>query len=477
MSRFKDVIRRFPGIFWISNIIELFERWAWYAFYNGFFALYLTSPRETGALGFSNVEKGAIMGTGSMILYFLPVITGAIADRIGYKKVLILSFTTYFVSFFMLSRLQDYGYVFAAFILLAVAGSLFKPIISGTVARVTDKDTGSIGFGIFYMVVNIGGFIGPFIAGLIYKAGWSNVFYMSMAAIVLNFLFVLFFFREPAIVRDGRKLLSNIGIAFRNVWTTLTDWRYLMFLVIIGIFWAAYNQLYFSFPVFLDSWVNLDKMATTLGMSPGAITTITITSLASFFIIIFQLYISSLTSKIRAIYSIMSGIFILSLGLGMMFSFMNPWMILAGMLVFSIGEMAASPKTQEYIGRIAPADRKALYMGTSYLPIAFGHLLGGIVSGRPYEKMADKLTLLKSAVTDRGFDIPQISDNFTTTDYFNRAGELFGMNQQELTRYLWTSYHPYKVWVLFTGIAVTAGVLLFLYDRFILRGGEVNGNA
>ncbi|MCB0799834.1 MAG: MFS transporter, partial [Bacteroidales bacterium] len=86
MSSFAQTIRKFPRLFWISNIIELFERWGWYAFYNGFIAIYLTSPRETGALGFSNVEKGTIMGTASMILYFLPVITGAVADRVGYKK-------------------------------------------------------------------------------------------------------------------------------------------------------------------------------------------------------------------------------------------------------------------------------------------------------------------------------------------------------------------------------------------------------
>ena len=126
MTYFTRVLRKFPKVFWISNIIELFERWGWYGFYSGFFALYLTSAKEDGALGFSNVEKGTIMGTGSMILYFLPVITGAIADRVGYKRVLILSFTTYIISFFMLSRFGTFGAIFAAFILLAVAGALLS---------------------------------------------------------------------------------------------------------------------------------------------------------------------------------------------------------------------------------------------------------------------------------------------------------------------------------------------------------------
>lgn len=290
MSSFSTTIKKFPAIFWVANVLELFERWGWYAFYNGFFALYLTAAREDGALGFSNVEKGTIMGTGSMILYFLPVITGAIADRVGYKKVLVVSFLTYILSYFMLSRFESFGGIFAAFILLAVAGALFKPLISGTVARVTDKETASLGFGIFYMVVNIGGFIGPFVASLIYKHSWDMVFYMSMSAMALNLLLTGLLFKEPALVASGNTFLQNIGIAFKNIGVTLTNWRFLVFLLIIGVFWTAYNQLYYSFPVFLDSWVNLDKMSVSLGLKPGTITTVTISSLASLL-----LYCSSLS--------------------------------------------------------------------------------------------------------------------------------------------------------------------------------------
>jgi len=476
MSQLSKVLKKFPRVYWVSNIMELFERWAWYGFYNGFFALYLTSAKEDGALGFSNVEKGAIMGTGSMILYFLPIIAGAIADRIGYKKVLIISFTAYILSFFMLSRFESFEAIFAAFICLAVAGALFKPIISGTIARVTTPETASVGFGIFYMVVNIGGFIGPFVASLIYKTSWDNVFYVSIAAMAMNYIFVFFFYKEPAVEKTDKSFAQNVGIAFRNIGITLTDWKYVLFLVIIGVFWTAYNQLYYSFPVFVESWVNLDKMALQLGMDAGSITTVTISSMASFFIILFQVFISSITARFRPLNSIMTGIFILAFGLGMMFANLNPWLIVFGILIFGIGEMASSPKTQEYIGRIAPADRKALYMGTYFLPIALGHMGAGWLSGKPYENVADKFLLLKRAVTEKGFDIPDVSATFTQSDYFGRAQELFGMDSHQLTRYLWDTYNPSKVWILFAGTAVAASILLFLYDRLILRGREVSGD-
>ena len=91
MSSFKKVIRNFPRVFWISNFMELFERWAWYGMFI-VLALYLTGSTDTGALGFSQTQKGMLMGTVVMILYFLPVITGAIADKIGYRKVLIVAY-------------------------------------------------------------------------------------------------------------------------------------------------------------------------------------------------------------------------------------------------------------------------------------------------------------------------------------------------------------------------------------------------
>ncbi len=170
-----QVFKKYPSIFWISNIIELFERYAWYGFYMGF-GLFLVGSKETGAMGFSPVEKGAIMGTGSMLLYFLPIITGAIADKIGYKKVLFLAFLIYMSGFYMIQQFHSFEMVFVSFIWICVGGAFFKPIISAMISKTTNEETASIGFGIFYMMVNIGGFIGPTVVEAEVKA---NADYMA----------------------------------------------------------------------------------------------------------------------------------------------------------------------------------------------------------------------------------------------------------------------------------------------------------
>ena len=173
--------------------------------------------------------------------------------------------------------------------------------------------------------------------------------------------------------------------------------------------------------------------------------------------------------RFKPLNSMISGTIILGFGLILMFITQNPWIMLFGVLVFAIGEMASSPKYTEYVGRIAPVDKKALYMGTSFLPVAMGHFLTGWISGRPFERVADKYYLLKDAVAQRGYNIPDISENFTQTDYYLKAQELFGMDGKQITDYLWDTYNPSSVWIQYAGLAFSAAILLFLYDRYILR--------
>jgi POT family proton-dependent oligopeptide transporter len=130
--------------------------------------------------------------------------------------------------------------------------------------------------------------------------------------------------------------------------------------------------------------------------------------------------------------------------------------------------MDRTPKFTEYVGNIAPTDKKALYMGSSFLAIALGHQIAGFLSGAPYEKVADKLFLLKAEVLKRSLSVPEIGDNFTKTDYFNEAARQMNFTQQQLTDFLWNGYHPQSIWIIFSSVAIGAVVLLFLYDRFIL---------
>jgi hypothetical protein len=137
--------------------------------------------------------------------------------------------------------------------------------------------------------------------------------------------------------------------------------------------------------------------------------------------------------------------------------------------IFGIGEMAGSPKITEYIGKIAPAGKTALYMGCSFLPMAGGNFFAGVLSGNVYQKYSDKITLLQVEVEKRGLDIPQISENFSQTEYVNRAEELIGLNGHELTVFLWNAYQPYNIWMIFAAIGGGTVVAMWLFNKYLVK--------
>jgi len=471
------VLKSFPKTFWVANTIELFERWAWYGFFM-LFANYLTGSTDIGALGLSQAQKGIIMGVGTGILYFLPVITGAIADKYGYKRVLAISFVIYSTAFIALPLVSSFVAVFAMYLYLALGAALFKPIISATVAKTTDDETASIGFGIFYMMVNIGAFIGPLVA-LAYKDdGYATVFYISAGVILINFLLILFY-KEPKREIKTEPLSLAIANVFRNIGTALSDFKFVIFLLLVAAFWSMYYQLFFTLPVFITQWVDTSSVYNFFeGFMPVVTETYGdgnqmdsefIVNFDAMFIIMFQIIISSLVMKLKPLKAMMGGILVCTIGMALTLYTQNVLFVIVAIFIFSIGEMASSPKITEYIGRIAPADKVGLYMGCSFLPVFLGSTLAGIISGNLYGSMSDKVNLLVKEVGIRGLDIPAISKDFSATDYFNKAGELMDMNQNELTQYLWNTHHPDNIWYVILAIGLISVISLFLYDRFMIK--------
>ena len=477
------VLKRYPTTFWVANLMELFERWAWYGFYL-IFALYLTGSTDEGALGFSQMQKGLIMGIGTAFLYLLPIVTGALSDRIGYRKTLYIAYSVYTIVFLMIPAFKTFYAVFAIYLLLAVGAALFKPIIAATVTKTTDVQTSSIGFGIFYMMVNIGGFIGPFVTGYVRKYSWDYVFYASAAVIALNFILVAFFYKEP-IEKSVKNLHQNSFLAqvkpiFKNIWKALSDWRFTLFLIIISGFWTMYMQFYMTLPVFIDQWVNttmlydflnrhLPWLAHQLGSSEGTIPTEYILNVDSGFIILFQIAISAIVMRYKPLSAMIAGILIASIGLALSLATQNGEFVVLALLIFSVGEMMSSPKITEYIGRIAPADKTALYIGCSYIPVALGNLFAGIVSGNVYQSISDKITLTQKEVIARNIDLPAIGAQFTKNDYFRTAATKMNLTADQLTQLLWDKYHPSSFWIVVAGIGTAASVILFFYDKLIIK--------
>jgi proton-dependent oligopeptide transporter, POT family len=434
MPKFFRILRKYPQTFWVANTMELFERWAWYGLFM-VFALYLTGSTESGALGFSQEQKGYMMGSVVGFLYLLPVVTGAIADRVGYKKVLIIAYVILAIAYFLLGQVTSYPAVFASYLLLATGAALFKPVITACIAKTTDDETSSLGFGIFYMIVNIGAFVGPVVASLARQHDWHYVFYISSAVIVLNLVLAILFFKEPARTESQTSFEQEVKKILRNIYTALKDFKFLIFLLIIVGFWTMYNQLFYTLPVFIDQWMdtsvvynNIYKVwpwfAEQVGTAEKTIAAEMLTNIDAMYIILFQIIVSYFVMKLKPIHSIISGFLVSTIGLSLTFMTNNPMFLFVSIFIFGIGEMAGSPKITEYIGKIAPEGKTALYMGCSYIPMAGGNFFAGILSGSVYQNYSDKIYLLQQEVASRKLAIPYSNTNFSTFTNFPSTNKL-----------------------------------------------------
>jgi hypothetical protein len=114
-------------------------------------------------------------------------------------------------------------------------------------------------------------------------------------------------------------------------------------------------------------------------------------------IVLFQVLISFFMGRFHRFTTMIVGMLIAAVGIGLStFSGTEGtigqggliWIVAGGIFTFSFGEMMASPTSQEYVGRIAPAEKKALYMGYYFVAIALGNLFAGILKGEMMSKLA-----------------------------------------------------------------------------------------
>lgn len=387
----------FPKVFWVANSIEILERFAYYGIYFGF-GIYMEY------LGYSKAQLGIIQSLFLFISYTIPVISGTFADRYGFKKVLIVSYLAYLPSILLLILTKSFSGIALTMLSIGLAAGIFKPLVSGTVRAVTDKTNKTLGFGVFYAMVNVGGSFGPIVAGKLRAISWNYAFLAAAVSIGVMLLITIFFYKEPEREIEG----VTLGQKFKDIGTALSDLKFSVFLVLLGVFfwlpfWVFFNlcaiyvdknidtaQLYSAIKsVFGTGFANFFSHADESGVRHVLGETIAHTG---YIIMILQVFVSRFFEKFRAIPSFLVGLFIMALGfvvLGLANITAAPFVFL-GIFLFAVGEMISSPRIQEYITWIAPKEKAGLYMGTNFLAVGIGGLLSGITYTSLYGVFRDK---------------------------------------------------------------------------------------
>jgi proton-dependent oligopeptide transporter, POT family len=375
-QRLDEIRAGFQPPFWVANFTEIFERVAYYGT-QAVLAIYLTEQ-----LHFSSVLAGTLLGIAGFVVYALAILAGTLADRFGFRRTLLLAYLLLTTGYFLLGSLEtswmaplrhavgDTWLVSLVLLVPSLGPGLVKPVVAGTTARASSENVRSLGYSIYYTLVNIGGAVGPLMAWLVReKMGWgiANVFRMASLSVFLMFWVTLLFYREPGGADDAR--VEKISTALKNMFIVLGNGRYVTFLLISSGFYIVYWQIFLSAPIFLRRYVNpnanVDRILSIEGLT----------------IICFQILVAYLTQKVPAVLTIAIGFLVSALSWTLLAVHPSMFTFGALLVVLALGELTQASRYYEYCSRLAPPEQQGLYMGYAFLPIAIGELVGGALGG------------------------------------------------------------------------------------------------
>jgi MFS family permease len=379
----------FPLVFWVANTVEILERLAYYGIYFGF-GIYMES------LGYTRTQLGSVQSVFLFLSYGVPVLSGSFADRFGFKKVLIISYLAYLPSILLLIFTRTYSGIILTMLTIGLSAGIFKPLVAGTVRAVTDKTNKTLGFGIFYAMVNVGGTLGPILMGKLRAISWNHAFVAAAISIFFMLVVTIFFYKEPDREIEG----VTLGQKMKDIGIALGDSKFAFLLILMGVFfwlpfWAFFNLSAVYVDRNLDTARLYDNIRVVLGsgfadffssVDDKGVRRILGETLSStgYMVMIFQLLVSRVAERFKPMPTFLFGLTLLTLGflvIGLV-AVSVPAIVFLGIFIFAVGEMVSSPRIQEYLTWIAPKEKAGLYMGMNFLAVMIGAALSGITYTR-----------------------------------------------------------------------------------------------
>lgn len=415
--RWQEIRTGFERPFWVANITELFERLSYYAAFASL-ARYL---HET--LQFPVEQASSLTGLFGGLVWFLAAFGGTLADRLGFRRSLSLAYLILSSSYFLLGSLGTtwiapirsavpLGALVAFVLMLPALGiALVKPSVVGTTARASKENVRSIGYSIYYTLVNIGGFAGPLVASWVHhNLSVENVFRVAAFSVFLMFFAVIVFFKEPR--KADEVQTTSLADAAKNFVTVITNFRFMLFLAIFSGYWVVYWQEFITLPLYVTKYIDPSADTERLLATGPAI------------VISLQMVVSFLTQKIAPFRAVVLGTLISGLAFGLLILHPTVPMVVATLVVVALGEITQAPRYYDYISRLAPSGQQGTYMGFAFLPIGIGSLIGGWFGGKILHH--------------------------------------FGEVKQQ----------PAMIWWAVVGVGASTALLLWIYDKMLRPSGE-----
>ena len=482
-------------VFWLVCGMEMVERLAYYGV-KASAALYATNPVSGGALGLSITDYGLITMTWALVQTFVPVFSGGISDRMGYKETIFASTVIKISGYLCMAFFPSFWGFMGGALLLATGTGIFKPGIQGTLGNAVRKESGSMAWGIFYQVVNIGGFLGPIVAVHFRQLSWDSLFFVCAGIISLNFLLLLTY-KEPG--KEERLALKAKIVSgeikqehlWKDAWSELRKPIIYWYMLVFAGFWFMFNALFDVLPLHVRDWVDTSRVITDLfgagGTQNGFFQFILgmnnegtriepegVVNLNAAMIMLTCFLVAAWTAKYRITTAMFAGAIASVVSMILIGGFESAWIVIFAVALFSLGEMMISPKKNEYMSNIAPKNKRAMYLGFVMLPQGIGWGLEGYFGPWLYNEFASKENFAREFLATHGMSPDQIAA-VPQGEAFTRLVEFTGENAQVLTSQLYAMNNVGMAWYVIGVIGAVSAVGILLYGKWLFRM-ELNGS-
>ena len=454
--------------------MEMIERLAYYGV-RVVMPIYIASAADPAGLHFTHVQKGTIFAWWAVAQSIVPVFSGDFSDRYGYKRTIALATAIKILGYVLMATQREFGGFLIGCLTLAFGTAIFKPGLQGTLAQgISDKNS-ALGWGLFFQVVNIGGFLGPPLAGILYDLSWPHVFYGCASVVSLNFLLLLTYEE----VSSGSNLSTRSWDVVKLTCRELLRFRLLLLIFIMSGAWIMQNQLFDMLPNFIEDWVDTSDLIAALGLGAGHIARETsrglqirqewLVNVDAGMIVLFMVSMALWIGRFPRLPSIVIGTIVASLGLLLSGLTTVGLYCFLGIVIFALGEMASTPRMTEYFATIAPPGKKALYLGYEKMPLAIGWFGGSLLAGSMYDEQGDKANLALRYLSEHTGMEPDVVSTLQRTEAMEVLQRVLDKTPAEVTDILWLTYSPYQVWFLFAAIGIASAGALAVFGRYARR--------
>jgi POT family proton-dependent oligopeptide transporter len=442
MSQERDIIQeiedqgtflKHPKGLFLLFFTEMWERFSYYGM-RGILILYMTKLWAENGLNIDAENASLIYGFFTGFVYFTPIIGGYLADKyLGQRLAITIGGITMFVGQLVLFQMNTHFGLALGLILLIIGNGFFKPNISTLVGRLYRQGDArrDSAFSIFYMGINLGALIAPFVVALLcnewfavkgvnengepvilafgYRYGFlAAAIGMALGQLIFNlyakkYLLEIGTTQDPMFLESKKTkndaLDSTASAQEKTPLTTIEKQRIFVIFILtffVIFFWAGFEQAGSSMTLYTDNYINRHlfgwEIPTELFQSVNPIFIVALAPVFAWF------WSSKLGAKLSTPVKMSLGMILL--GIGFLFMLMATqsvvvsgsadkeviqqkaaliWLILT-YFFHTIGELCLSPVGLSVVTKLAPVKLASMLMGVWMLSTFVANIIGGFIA-------------------------------------------------------------------------------------------------